>query len=357
LSTLDIAAGIKEATILKMLAEANDVERMCRLADAPDEVKVEFLRKHLRNRHGVDVVSLDQLERGVLALHLADGRHWVVRVFSPHKRALDLVEGDATILQFLEQNNLSAERCAVAAPVSVLGEYSLLVTNFVPTCEWVDGLDTLHACGDLLGRLHLLRVPSPDGPLTREAASLHHYAPGGGGLDAELKAAEEWLGALQNQIPESGRQHYERLREEIGTADAGRDLPAALVHPDPVLKNFLLSEAGQPILIDWTGAGLGPRLASLAILLWSSALENGSWSAQRVDAVVAGYRSHIALEPLELERLEAVMRIRPLVFACWRYRHALRSGRIPDGREWWWPKSEITQAVANRAVSGLAHRR
>jgi Ser/Thr protein kinase RdoA (MazF antagonist) len=216
-------------------------------------------------------------------------------------------------------------------------------------------LDTLHACGDLLGRLHLLPKRSPDGPLTREATSLHHFAPGGGGLEAELKAADGWLDALKDQISESGREQYEWLREQVATADAGRDLPVALIHPDPVLKNFLLPEAGEPVLIDWTGAGLGPRLASLAILLWSSALVKGSWSGHRVDAVVAGYRSHISLEPLELERLEAVMRIRPLVFACWRYLHALRSGRMPDGREWWWPSGELTQAVADRAVTGLAH--
>jgi hypothetical protein len=332
------------------------MERMCRLAEVLDEIKVEFLRGHLRKGYGVDLVGLERLDRGVLGLQLADGRHWVARVFSPKRRSLALVESDAAILQFLEKHDFPAERCAVAAPVSVLGDRSIFLTSFISHSRGEAGPDTRRAYGDLLGRLHLLQLPAVDGQLAPEAGSLHHYVPGGGGLQADLKAADAWLASLEDQIPASQRWHYESLRQQIATSDSCRDLPQALIHPDPVPKNFLLADADEPVLIDWTGAGQGPRLASLALLLWSSALEGGGWASYRVDAVVAGYRAHIALEPPELERLESVMRIRPLVFACWRYRHAVRSGHIPDGSEWWWPNDELTRVVADRAAASMRER-
>jgi Ser/Thr protein kinase RdoA (MazF antagonist) len=103
------------------------------------------------------------------------------------------------------------------------------------------------------------------------------------------------------------------------------------------------------VLIDWTGAGRGPRLGPLAVLIWSGALEKGGWSPERVDAVVAGYRSHVHLQEDELERLADVMRVRPLIFACWRYRHAILAGKQPDGTEWWWPSDELVEKIAARA--------
>jgi hypothetical protein len=43
------------------------------------------------------------------------------------------------------------------------------------------------------------------------------------------------------------------------------------------------------------------------------------------------------------------MRVRPLVFACWRYRQAVVSGKQPDGTEWWWPSNELVAAITSRA--------
>jgi Ser/Thr protein kinase RdoA (MazF antagonist) len=68
-----------------------------------------------------------------------------------------------------------------------------------------------------------------------------------------------------------------------------------------------------------------------------------------VDPIVAGYRSHVRLREDELLRLADVMRVRPLIFACWMYRRAVVSGKQPDGTEWWWPSDEMVESITARA--------
>ena len=72
----------------------------------------------------------------------------------------------------------------------------------------------------------------PGGATDRPAGALHHYAEG-------------------------------------TPADDATGLPEAFVHPDPVPKNAVFTSGG-PVLVDWAGAGRGPRLASLALVLRSS---------------------------------------------------------------------------------------
>ena len=43
--------------------------------------------------------------------------------------------------------------------------------------------------------------------------------------------------------------------------------------------------------------------------------------------------------------------IRSLIFACWRFRHAIMAGGRPDGTEWWWPSDELVGMIANHAKS------
>ncbi|MBO0731987.1 MAG: phosphotransferase, partial [Acidimicrobiaceae bacterium] len=94
---------------------------------------------------------------------------------------------------------------------------------------------------------------------------------------------------------------------------AGGGLPSALIHPDPMPVNTITTPDGHPVLIDWTGAGHGPRVWPLAFLLWAA----GQKSAACVRAVAAGYRPHLQLEAEELDRLAAVIAARPVMFAAW----------------------------------------
>ena len=103
------------------------------------------------------------------------------------------------------------------------------------------------------------------------------------------------------------------VRHAARGALPGRDLRwvAAGVEP-PGLRagqRDRLSAAGT-VLIDWTGAGRGPRLWSLAFLLWAAGCEG----LRCVDAVVAAYRRHVEPTSAELERLAPAIAARPVIF-------------------------------------------
>ena len=227
--------------------------------------------------------------------------------------------------------------------------------------EYVDGIKaeptppTLTAMGELLGRLDTL--PPGSGGVAREAGSLHHYSVRGGRPKVELDIAVSWLDEVEGMVPAENRALLESLREQVLRDDDYSGLPESLIHPDPVLKNAIATPDAGLVLIDWTGAGRGPRLASLAVLLWSGALNEGGWSPERVDAMVAGYRTHVQLQENELARLADVMRIRPLIFACRRYQRAIESGKTPVGTEWWWPSNELVQAISARALAAFGDTR
>jgi Ser/Thr protein kinase RdoA (MazF antagonist) len=79
-----------------------------------------------------------------------------------------------------------------------------------------------------------------------------------------------------------------------------------------VLANVVATPGGM-VLVDWAGAGRGPRAWSLAFLLYAE----GAKDLRRVDVVLAGYRRHVNLEDEELARLAAIAQARPLVLSVW----------------------------------------
>jgi Ser/Thr protein kinase RdoA (MazF antagonist) len=307
---------------------------------------LEKLRRYLERHYGIHILGLSRLERGVYRVDRQEGKSWVARVF-PAERPVELVRGDAEVLRFLEEHGFPAERCACADPVSAPGGRGILVTEYIDGTAAEPSQSTLRALGELLGRLDTL--PSGSGGVAREAGSLHHYSVRGGGPSVERNIAVSWLDEVDGMVPAQSRTLFQSLREQVLRDDDYSGLPESLIHPDPVLKNAITTPDSGLVLIDWTGAGRGPRLASLAVLLWSGALKEGGWSPEGVDAMVAGYRSHVQLQEKELVRLADVMRIRPLIFACWRYRRAVASGKPPNGTEWWWPDNKLVEAIAARA--------
>ncbi len=80
------------------------------MGDAPDIAREEVFRAHLKDRYGVCVEHMERLDRGVVSVQLRDGRRWIARFF-PKDRSLAQVESDAAVLQFLEQQDIPAERC------------------------------------------------------------------------------------------------------------------------------------------------------------------------------------------------------------------------------------------------------
>jgi Ser/Thr protein kinase RdoA (MazF antagonist) len=171
---------------------------------------------------------------------------------------------------------------------------------------------TFSRLGDLLGRLHTLGG-LPAAP-TRPGGAWHHLVFQGTPSD-ELAACLELLDATAPRVPPSQRGLYESVLQIASATETGRGLPEALIHPDFVPANAIGPAAGETTLIDWTGAGRGPRLWSLAFLLWAA----GAANLRAIHAAAAAYRPHVRLEQAELTRLSDMIAARPVILACWEY--------------------------------------
>jgi Ser/Thr protein kinase RdoA (MazF antagonist) len=308
------------------------------------------LRDHLASAYSIEVTGTAALEDGVFRVDRAGRPPWVARAFRAG-RPVARAEGDAAVLGMLEDAGIPAERCAHPTPVTEAGGRAVLVTTFVPGSPARHDDATRRALGDLLGQLHALPVPD-GGPVARPAGSLHHDPRHEGGPAEDLASAAAHLAGVESRVPPAGRPAFEELRAGVAAADACDDLPVAVVHPDPVVKNAIATPDG-PALVDWTGAGLGPRVTSLAVLLQSVAAGSGG-DLGAVDPVVAGYRAHVALGPEELARLDPALAIRQLWLASWMFALTAGSGGVPTGREWWWPDTGFTRGVAARARAAFA---
>jgi Ser/Thr protein kinase RdoA (MazF antagonist) len=282
----------------------------------------ERLRAHLQTRYGITVDAMTELDLGVWRVGRADGPDWVARWF-PVRRSAEAVAGDAEILRYLAAHEFPAERCAADEPVSVLDGRFLLVTEWADTVPRQQRRDAIRAAGGLshlgalLGRLHTLdTTPAAsaggvgDGAAARPGGAWHHLADGP--PSAEVAAASRMLAEAAPVIPDAERAAFDALRAEVAALDAAEGLPEGLIHPDFVLANVVATPDGM-VLVDWAGAGRGPRLWSLAFLLYAEAAKD----PRRAGAVLLGYREHVTLEAEELDRLGAVARTRPLILSAW----------------------------------------
>jgi len=331
----------------KALADLEGVEE--RLFHQPS---AERLVAHLRDRYGVEataVTKISQHNDHVFRVDVGGAAQWIARVYPPARPSVG-VEGDATILQFLERHDYPAERLAVADAVSELDGASVLITGFVDGGALPDGSEKISMMGDLLGRLHALQL---EDAISRPGGAAGDDPNREGGPGQDRMAALSFLDAVDTKVDATGRDSFENLREQVRSVDAGDGLPEALLHGN-LLHNpdhALLTNEG-PVAINWKASGRGPRLADLAYLLWGAEWGDG----HGVEAAVNAYRRHIKLTEEEIERLEAMMYLRPLYLACFDYRRAVTNGEQPTGNEWWWglidPDHISTNATAARTALG-----
>lgn len=261
------------------------------------------LPAHLSSVYGIDPSATEELDVGVLRVRRSDGPDWVARVFSG-TRPLRHVEADAAVLTHLEAHGYPAERLASAEPISTLAGQPVLVTEFVPGVKAKLEPDVYQRIGRLVAQLHSL--PIPDGLGARPAGALHHFADGP--RADELEAAKTWVDAIEDRVPAPERALVDKLRAALAGADDGEGLPVTLIHPDPVAKNMVRTTDGF-VYVDWSGAGIGPRVVALDQVLRSKL------SAPKI---MAGYGEHISLSDEEWERLPRVAMGRHLIGLAWR---------------------------------------
>ena len=161
------------------------------------------------------------------------------------------------------------------------------------------------------------RSNQPASPfLFRSGGAWHHLSLTGGPRE-EIAAAETLLDDAVGRVPVRQLAMFDRLREAVERADDCEDLPHALVHPDFVPANAIPTPDQRLVVVDWTGAGRGPRVWSLGFLLWAA----GARHPRLVELAVSRYRKRVSLEPEELARLEGAISGRPLMLDCWSFCH------------------------------------
>jgi hypothetical protein len=264
------------------------------------------LAGHLADRYGVAVTATTALDVGVVRVDRADGPSWVARVFSDARPVAE-AEADAEILRRLERGGFPAERCAAADPVSILDGRAVLVTGFVEPAAPLRRGRSAALLGALLGRLS-----AHPGDGLRAGGAWHHLSPSGGPTQ-EIAAARHRLEEHASHVGLRELGDYHRLCDLVEQSDDCSDLPHAFVHPDFVLANAIPTADERLVIVDWAGAGRGPRLWAIGFLLWAA----GSMHPRLLDLVSSRYRRHITLEESELARLDGAIRGRPTTIECW----------------------------------------
>ncbi|MBM7787851.1 phosphotransferase enzyme family protein [Tenggerimyces flavus] len=314
------------------------------------EPAADRLLAHLRGRYGIDPVAATKLSLHatyVFRIDRNDGNPWIARAFPP-ARPRSGAEGDAAILRFLERQSYPAERLAVDDAVSDFEGCAVLVTEFVEG-ELPPKGSEIAIMADLLGRLHALQY---DEDASRPGGACGEDPSREGAPRQDLLAALSFLDAVDTKVAAAHRQRFEQLRDQVRDADDGDGLPESLLHGNIVgaPDHAIVSEHG-PVAINWMASGRGPRLTDFAYLMW------GTWlNQEEIDAGVTAYRRHVELTDDELDRLEAVMRIRPLYLMAGVYRRDI--DRHHDGGakvDWKWFDPEYIRAAA--AATRAAFRR
>lgn len=265
---------------------------------------VDTLPAHLERVLGIVVTKLTQLDVGVFRVdRRAKESPLVARLF-PGARSFKAAEGDLAVLRYLARVDFPAERPFGDEPLSAHDGQAVLVSEFVRQAPKTKRpAFPILSLGALIGRLHGLPLP-PD--VDRPAGALHHFAEGT--MEDELRAAAGWLDAIEAGAPSRAGTGLDALRNAIASADGGDGLPEGFVHPDPVPKNVIFTASG-PVLIDWTAAGRGPRLASLTLVLRSG------WAAA---PFLRGYSREVSLTEDELDRLAGLLLSRALIDVAFR---------------------------------------
>lgn len=285
---------------------------------------LERLRAHLSGHYGVDVRSATPLDCGIVRVDLVDKRRWIARVLPP-ARTIASAEDDVAVLRWLAAADLPSERLAHDDPLTSVDGHAVVVTEFAPgkpisatraTGEWT---------GDVLGRLHAR--PLADAP-ARKGGGWHHLSLDGGGRARDLELLHALLSDAAAVSPASAAAIGE-LRTALDGLDLGGGLPEAMVHVDFGGPN-VLRDKDRYTVIDWTGSGRAPRIASLA----SVVAPQGDTG---IDVIARAYRTHITPTSEELERVEGMMLTHQLVLVAWGVlfdasRAAPIAARLPDAR-------------------------
>lgn len=280
-----------------------------------------------------------------------DRRSLVARVFSKSP-AQEQVAHDAAVLLYASAAGVPAEplvRAADARPFVDLDGGAVLVTGHVGDELPPRDARSLRLLGEIAGRLCALRPPADDPLLTRRARSLPAE---------DLVSGRAWSVSARAGAPASWRGRLDRLDADLDATSDLEHLPRSLIHSDCQLLNTIRAADGTVSLIDWNGAGLGPRIVPLGLVLYSAVVQTAGEPARTVDLsmvepIARGFALHASISDAELSHLADAIRFRPLVIAARELARAAGERRI-DVAGGWWSRYGLADAIARRVGAVLA---
>jgi Ser/Thr protein kinase RdoA (MazF antagonist) len=316
---------------------------------------VKLVQQRYRTTIAVASAFYHEREKAVFRLDREAGHSWVARIF-PRSFGPERIEGDAAVLGLMARAGIPAERVVPAADgsrVASMDGRGVLVTRFIPGSPPKLTPAVLRSLGEIVGRMHALpAVAGAGGYLSRRAAALPRD-------DLDFGLAR--LASVAGRVPDPLVAQYEELQAALLAADGCEQLPFRLVHLDCQPGNVLRTPGGRLVLFDWDGAGQGPAVAALGVLLYGCAF--GSVAGRpappditRVDAVLAGYSARHWLSAAELDHLGHAIRFRPLAIAARELAAAIERGETVLRPGWWsgWQQSDEIAARARQAAEATA---
>jgi Ser/Thr protein kinase RdoA (MazF antagonist) len=319
------------------------------------------LRTLVEHHYGALVLAIEPIAEygdggGVYRVDQVNAPSWVVRIFAKD-RSMARVRGDAAILNHVTQQGVPCERLVPTLDGSGCTELEgqgVIVTRFEGV-RLSRELTVLRRLGEVLGQLHAIpAVPADDPYLGRRAGSLPRE-------DLDLGIAH--LDRVADRVSAVDRNSFESLKMELEATSDCEALPFGLIHSDCHLDNAIQLPGERIALIDWVGAGQGPRVASVGLLLYSAVVQSpGDDSATferssapdrlfAIDAFAEGYCRHHTLTSRELDHLSDAIRVRPLVVAAREFARSIEMDSPLDTRGWWtgYGEAELIAAAAGEA--------
>lgn len=312
---------------------------------------------HLESTYNVRIVGARRLQAWNPYVHRVDqddSPPWVARVAKP-ERPVARVHGDAEVLAHLGTLGYPAERLAHPEPVSIMGSKPVLITEFISGTQPPGTAPTQRVLASLLGRLATL--PSDTGAPARPAGAWGGDPRHEGRPCEDIAAAAELLDEIDGRVPRQYTKRYESLHRQVEGLDDLEGLPEALIHPDVGPVNAVRGHDRSIVLIDWTSAGRGPRLAAFGWLLNGGTTPGNRLDPRKTDALAAGYAEHVRLTDEELARIPDAMRIRSLYFACWYFHRAIVQDTELSPQAKWACRDEtnaVGHAIAGRVRAIIA---
>jgi Ser/Thr protein kinase RdoA (MazF antagonist) len=281
--------------------------------------------------------------RAVFRCDFADGSTWSLHVFAQHAvtpvwfgggLARDWLRGRAALLAWLERQSYPAPRVIPTHAGASMAENDgtcMLALSYIPGDPSAMSRDEPRQLGALLGRLHMLAVPSvqifavPE-PIESQSLPNSWWYPAGLAVAPLLDGLE----AIANDVPARWQALHARFGEDFRTV-AKADLPVTLIHGDCHPGNAIVTPDGSVAFIDWECAGIGTPVLDLGGLLADCSPDPVPGEAIVVDpakvaAVMEGHQTYRTLTSTERDILLTACRFGVAFQGAIRFLWALENG-------------------------------